>query len=56
MRRAMAGDFAPRAHVTLLEKDTRLAVEAATAAGLAEQDDASLLALLRRPAGDGSGG
>ena len=33
MRRAIAGDFAPRAHVTLLQKDTRLAVEAATAAG-----------------------
>ncbi|MGM9425722.1 NAD(P)-dependent oxidoreductase [Hydrogenophaga sp. MI9] len=33
MRRAIAGDFDPRAHVTLLEKDTRLAVEAATAAG-----------------------
>ena len=33
MRRAIAGDYSPRAHVTLLEKDTRLAVEAATAAG-----------------------
>ena len=33
MRRAIAGDYAPRAHVTLLEKDTRLAVEAARAAG-----------------------
>ncbi|HYW58625.1 MAG TPA: NAD(P)-dependent oxidoreductase [Polaromonas sp.] len=33
MRRAIAGDFAPRAHVTLLEKDTCLAVEAARAAG-----------------------
>ena len=33
MRRAIAGDFEPRAHVTLLEKDTRLAVEAARAAG-----------------------
>jgi len=33
MRRAIAGDYAPRAHVTLLEKDTRLAVEAADAAG-----------------------
>jgi putative dehydrogenase len=32
MRRAIAGDFAPRAHVTLLEKDTRLAVQAALAA------------------------
>ncbi|MFZ2826068.1 NAD(P)-dependent oxidoreductase [Hydrogenophaga sp.] len=33
MRRAIAGDLAPRAHVTLLEKDTRLAVAAARAAG-----------------------
>ncbi|HXD43179.1 MAG TPA: NAD(P)-dependent oxidoreductase [Ramlibacter sp.] len=33
MRRAIAGDFEPRAHVTLLQKDTRLAVEAAGAAG-----------------------
>ena len=33
MRRAIAGDYEPRAHVTLLEKDTRLAVEAAAAAG-----------------------
>jgi 3-hydroxyisobutyrate dehydrogenase len=33
MRRAIAGDYAPRAHVTLLHKDTRLALEAAAAAG-----------------------
>jgi len=33
MRRAIAGDFEPRAHVSLLQKDTRLAVEAARAAG-----------------------
>ena len=33
MRRAIAGDYEPRAHVTLLQKDTRLAVEAAQAAG-----------------------
>lgn len=33
MRRALAGDYEPRAHVTLLMKDTRLAVEAAEAAG-----------------------
>ncbi len=33
MRRAIAGDFEPRAHVTLLEKDTRLAVQAARAVG-----------------------
>lgn len=35
MRRAIAGDYAPRAHMTLLEKDTRLAVGAAQAAGFA---------------------
>jgi 3-hydroxyisobutyrate dehydrogenase len=35
MRRAIAGDYAPRAHVTLLQKDTRLALEAAAAAGFA---------------------
>jgi L-threonate 2-dehydrogenase len=33
MRRAVAGDFAPRAHVTLLEKDTGLAMQAARAVG-----------------------
>jgi L-threonate 2-dehydrogenase len=33
MRRAIAGDYEPRAHVTLLQKDTRLAVQAAAAAG-----------------------
>ncbi|MEZ5663731.1 MAG: NAD(P)-dependent oxidoreductase [Burkholderiaceae bacterium] len=33
MRRAISGDLAPRAHVTLLEKDTRLAIEAAARAG-----------------------
>ena len=33
MRRALADDFAPRAHVTLLEKDTRLALDCARAAG-----------------------
>jgi L-threonate 2-dehydrogenase len=68
MLRAIAGDFAPRAHMTLLGKDTRLAVAAATAAGfegplgaatrdtfaaasqagLADLDDAALLAFLTR--------
>lgn len=33
MRRAIVGDFAPRAHVTLLEKDTALAVAMGRAAG-----------------------
>lgn len=34
MRRAIEGDYAPRAHMTLLEKDTRLAVEAAHRVGV----------------------
>lgn len=33
MHRALMGDYEPRAHMTLLEKDTRLAVEAADAIG-----------------------
>lgn len=67
MRRAIADDFEPRAHTTLLAKDTKLAVAAAQqlgfktplgqltaetfaralAHGLAEQDDASLIKLMR---------
>jgi len=67
MPRAMGGDFVPRAHMTLLEKDTALAVQAAesvgfagplgplaaqvfaraSAAGLAELDDAAVLTYLR---------
>lgn len=35
MRRALAGDLAPRAHTTLLAKDSRLALEMAQAAGVA---------------------
>lgn len=33
MRRVLAGDHTPRAHMTLLAKDTRLAMEAGAAAG-----------------------
>ena len=33
MRRAISGDYEPRAHMTLLQKDTRLAVLAAKTAG-----------------------
>ena len=71
MRRALAGDLAPRAHTSLLNKDTGLALGMAKAAGfdapvgqsaaalfaracdvgLAAQDDASLLALLRTAPG-----
>lgn len=34
MHRALAGDFAPRAHMTLLAKDTALAMQMARAAGV----------------------
>ncbi|MDP2065404.1 MAG: NAD(P)-dependent oxidoreductase [Burkholderiaceae bacterium] len=34
LRRALAGDYAPRAHTTLLAKDTRLALEAAASLGV----------------------
>jgi 3-hydroxyisobutyrate dehydrogenase len=37
MRRAIAGDFAPRAHTTLLAKDSALAVAMAAGAGVAPQ-------------------
>ena len=67
MRRAIADDFEPRAHTTLLAKDTQLAVAAASklgfktplgqlttdtfaralAQGLAGEDDASLIKLMR---------
>jgi 3-hydroxyisobutyrate dehydrogenase-like beta-hydroxyacid dehydrogenase len=67
MHRALAGDWAPRAHMTLLEKDTGLAQQMAlkagyvgplgpaaaavfaqaSAAGLAELDDAAVLRHLR---------
>lgn len=67
MRRAIAGDFEPRAHTTLLAKDTKLAISAANslgfnvplgsltaqtferalAYGLAGEDDASLIKLMR---------
>jgi 3-hydroxyisobutyrate dehydrogenase-like beta-hydroxyacid dehydrogenase len=66
LRRTIAGDYAVRAHMTLLQKDTRLAIEAAqaagfngplgaaardvfakaSAAGLADLDDAALLTWL----------
>jgi 3-hydroxyisobutyrate dehydrogenase len=67
MRRAIADDFEPRAHTTLLAKDSKLAVSAASklgfktplgqltadtfaralAHGLAGEDDASLIKLMR---------
>jgi L-threonate 2-dehydrogenase len=37
MRRALASDYAPRAHMTLLAKDSKLALEMAQAAGFSPQ-------------------
>ena len=48
MRRAIAGDYAPRAHVTLLEKDTRLALECALAAGFEGPLGAAASAVFQR--------
>jgi 3-hydroxyisobutyrate dehydrogenase-like beta-hydroxyacid dehydrogenase len=53
MRRAIAGDYEPRAHVTLLQKDTRLAVEAAAAAGFAGPLGARTRDVFDRAAGAG---
>lgn len=50
LRRAIAGDYAPRAHVTLLHKDTRLALEAASAAGFATSVGPAAHALFERAA------
>jgi 3-hydroxyisobutyrate dehydrogenase len=56
MRRAIAGDWAPRAHVTLLQKDTRLAVEAARAAGFEGPLGAAARDVFQRAADAGLGG
>lgn len=47
MRRAVAHDLVPRAHMTLLAKDTRLANEAAAAAGFAGPLGARTAAVFR---------
>ncbi len=56
MRRAIAGDLAPRAHVTLLEKDTRLAVQAALAAGFEGPLGARAAAVFAQARAGGLGG
>jgi len=53
MRRAIAGDYAPRAHVTLLQKDTRLAVAAARAAGFTGPLGAAAHGVFARAAQEG---
>ena len=56
MRRAIAGDLAPRAHTTLLAKDTRLALQMADAAGFDTAVGAQAAALFARACAAGLGG
>jgi putative dehydrogenase len=56
MRRAISGDYEPRAHVTLLQKDTRLAVEAARAAGFEGPLGPAARDVFARAAASGLGG
>ncbi|HEX5739112.1 MAG TPA: NAD(P)-dependent oxidoreductase [Hydrogenophaga sp.] len=56
MRRAIAGDLAPRAHVTLLEKDTRLAVQAARHAGFRGPLGGKAAAVFAQASSGGLGG
>ncbi|MDR7150216.1 3-hydroxyisobutyrate dehydrogenase-like beta-hydroxyacid dehydrogenase [Hydrogenophaga palleronii] len=56
MRRAIADDLAPRAHVTLLEKDTRLAVRAAQHVGFAGPLGAKAAAVFAQASAAGLGG
>ena len=48
MRRAMGGDFVPRAHTTLLNKDTHLALAMAREAGFEAPLDAAAAPTLAR--------
>ena len=56
LRRAIAGDYAPRAHTTLLEKDTRLAVAVAQAAGFSGPLGAAARDTFARASAAGLGG
>ena len=56
MRRAIEGDYDPRAHVTLLAKDTRLAVEAAQAAAFEGPLGAAARDAFAKAVGEGLGG
>lgn len=53
MRRAIAGDLAPRAHTTLLNKDTHLALDMAAAAGMPVPLGALAAALFARACASG---
>lgn len=56
MRRAIAGDYTPRAHVTLLQKDSGLALDAARDAGFAGLLGPAAHEAFRRAAAAGDGG
>jgi len=56
MRRAVVDDWAPRAHVTLLRKDTALAVAAGRAAGFEGPLGAAASAVFERAVAAGLGG
>lgn len=53
LRRAIAADYEPRAHMTLLAKDTRLAMQAAEAAGFAGPLGAAARDTFARAVGEG---
>ena len=53
LHRALEGDFEPRAHVTLLQKDTRLACEAARACGFGGPLGAAAAAVFEQAANAG---
>ncbi|WHZ10481.1 MAG: 2-hydroxy-3-oxopropionate reductase [Burkholderiaceae bacterium] len=55
MRRAIGGDYAPRAHTTLLAKDTRLALETARSAGFEPALGRIASELFRRAVAEGFG-
>ena len=56
MRRAIAGDFAPRAHTSLLAKDTRLAIAMADSAGFDAALGGAAAAMFARACGAGLDG
>ena len=56
LRRVLAGDAAPRAHLSLLTKDTRLAMEGATSSGFHGPLGAAVASVFARACDDGLAG
>jgi 3-hydroxyisobutyrate dehydrogenase-like beta-hydroxyacid dehydrogenase len=56
MRRAIAGDFAPRAHTTLLAKDSSLAIAMAAAVGIVPRLGSAAAATFAAAVDAGHGG